>query len=213
MWYRIERKEYNELCKAKNASWLWIYKVKWALDRNAYLRSIVQTNRLKYHFNKEIIFHKTTDETINTKERKSYMFSYCSCHMPGTFLGHFIIFIFSKQSFNESRFSRLFIASWITRIIFTAAKLTCPCNTLRTSNSFVRSDTGVVIDSEPHRSRTCKTSLLFAPLAVRVQAGCSAFPFYTPAKPLKRLYFKYKTALIPKFKIIFFYILDIYNKM
>ena len=30
--------------------------------------------------------------------------------------------------------------------------------------------TGVVIDSEPHLSRTCKTSVLFVPLAVRVQA-------------------------------------------
>ena len=37
----------------------------------------------------------------------------------------------------------------------TAAKLTCPCNTLRTPNSFARSDTGVVIDSESHPSRTC----------------------------------------------------------
>ena len=36
------------------------------------------------------------------------------------------------------------------------AKLTCPCNMLRTSNSVARSDTGVEIDSEPHRSRTCK---------------------------------------------------------
>ena len=52
-------------------------------------------------------------------------------------------------------------------------------------------------------SRTCKTSLLFAPLAVRVQAGCSAFPFYTPTKPLIRLYFKYNTVLIPKLKIFF----------
>ena len=53
---------------------------------------------------------------------------------------------------------------------------------------------------------------LFAPLAVRVQAGCSAFPFYTPTKPLIRLYLKYKTVLIPKIKNNF-YILDIYNKM
>ena len=43
--------------------------------------------------------------------------------------------------------------------------------------SFARSDTGVVIDSEPQPSRTCKTSFLFALLAVRVQADCSAFPF------------------------------------
>ena len=41
------------------------------------------------------------------------------------------------------------------------------------------------------------------PLAVRVQAGCSVFPFYTPTKTLIRLYFKYKTVLIPKLKIIF----------
>ena len=47
--------------------------------------------------------------------------------------------------------------------------LGAPCDTLQTSNSFVRSDTGVVIDSEPHLSRTCKTNLLFAPLAVRVR--------------------------------------------
>ena len=45
----------------------------------------------------------------------------------------------------------------------TAAKLTCLCNALRTSNSFPRSDTGVVIESEPHLSLTCKTRLLFAP--------------------------------------------------
>ena len=30
-----------------------------------------------------------------------------------------------------------------------------------------------------------------------VQAGCSAFPFYSPTKPLIRLYIKYKTVLIP----------------
>ena len=40
---------------------------------------------------------------------------------------------------------------------------------------------------------------LFAPLAVRVQGGCSAFPFYTPNKQL----LKYKTALFPKLKIFF----------
>ena len=64
--------------------------------------------------------------------------------------------------------------------LMTAAKLTCLYTTLRTSNSFARSDTGIVIDSESQPSRTCKANLLFAPLAVRVQAGCSAFPFYTP---------------------------------
>ena len=53
---------------------------------------------------------------------------------------------------------------------------------LRTSNSFARNDTGVVIDNEQHMSRMCKTSLLFAPLAVRVHTGHSDFPFYTPTK-------------------------------
>ena len=52
------------------------------------------------------------------------------------------------------------------------------------SNSFARSDIDVVIDCEPHLSRTCKTSLLFAPLAVRVHADCFSFPFYTPTKQL-----------------------------
>ena len=46
--------------------------------------------------------------------------------------------------------------------------------------TLARSDISVLIDSEPHLSRMCKANLLFAPLAVRVQAGCSAFPFYTP---------------------------------
>ena len=62
-----------------------------------------------------------------------------------------------------------------------------------------------MIDSEPHLSRTCKTNLSFDPLAVRVQAGCSAFPFYTLTKQLIRLYFKYKYVLIPKLKIIFIF--------
>ena len=84
-----------------------------------------------------------------------------------------------------------------TKFRLTAAKLCCPCNTLRASNSFARSDTGVVIYSEPHPCRTCKSSLVFAPLAVRVQAGYSAFPFYTPTKLLIRLYFKCKTVPIP----------------
>ena len=51
-----------------------------------------------------------------------------------------------------------------------------------------RSETGVVIDSEEHPSRTFKTSPLFAPLAVRVHVGSSAFLFYTPTKLLIRLY-------------------------
>ena len=41
-------------------------------------------------------------------------------------------------------------------------------------------------------SRTSKTSLLFAPLAVRVHTGFSAFPFYTPTKLLLRFHIRYK---------------------
>ena len=51
--------------------------------------------------------------------------------------------------------------------------------------SFARSDTGVVIDSMPHPSRTWKKSL-FAPLVVHVYAGYSAFAFYTPTRPFIR---------------------------
>ena len=71
-----------------------------------------------------------------------------------------------------------------------------PMQSLRTSNLFSRSDTGIVIDSEPHLSCTCKTSLLFAPLAVSVHTGCSAFPFYTPTKLLIQLHIKYKTVFL-----------------
>ena len=73
--------------------------------------------------------------------------------------------------------------------------------------------TGVVNDSEPHSSCTCKASLLFAPLAVRVYAGSSAFPIYTKTKLFISFHIKYKTILFPKLYNIFFYILDIYNKM
>ena len=66
-----------------------------------------------------------------------------------------------------------------TQIWLTAAKLTCPCNTLWTMNSFARSDTDVVIDSEPHPSRRCKTSLICS-----IGCPCSAFRFYTPTNPL-----------------------------
>ena len=56
-------------------------------------------------------------------------------------------------------------------------------------------------------SSMCKTSILFATLAVRVQAGCSAFSFYTPTKPLIRIYYEYKTVLISE---LFFFIFKIF---
>ena len=100
---------------------------------------------------------------------------------------HSIIFTFAKHLFATVQN----LMNYINLIH------SCPCNTLRTANSFARSDTGVVIDSEPHRSRTCKSSFLFAALAVRVHTGCSAFPFYTPTKPLMRLNIEYKIVLSP----------------
>ena len=42
---------------------------------------------------------------------------------------------------------------------------------------FARSDTGDVIDSEPQPSRTCKTRLLFAPLAVVFKLAVPLFQF------------------------------------
>ena len=94
------------------------------------------------------------------------------------FVGY-VIYIFEAILSWIFRFLQQFIASWIIQIWLTAAKQ-------YTSNIKLigRSDTGVVIDSKLHPSRTCKTSLLFAPLAVRVQSGCSAFPFYTLTKLL-----------------------------
>ena len=53
-----------------------------------------------------------------------------------------------------------------------------------------RGDSGVVNDSKPHLIGKCK----FAPLAVHVHTGCSAFPFYTATKPLIQLHIKYKTV-------------------
>ena len=91
-------------------------------------------------------------------------------------------------------FLQSFIASWKPHIWLTAAKFTCLRNTLRTLNLFVWNDTGFVNDSERHLSRTCKTSLLFVPLAVRVHTGWSAFSFYTPTKPLIWWHIKYKNS-------------------
>ena len=59
---------------------------------------------------------------------------------------------------------------------------------------FAKSDTGVVIDSEPHLHRTCKTSILFVPLAACVHICL--------LKPLKQLNNNYKTVLFPKIESV-----------
>ena len=71
-------------------------------------------------------------------------------------------------------------------------------------------DTGVAIESEPHLNLTYKTSLLIAPLAVRVHNSCSAFPLYTPTKRLIQLHIQYKTLFFLNYNV---YILEIYDKM
>ena len=58
-----------------------------------------------------------------------------------------------------------------------------------------------------------QTSLLFAPLAVRVYTSCSVFPFYTPTKPLIQLHIKYKTVWFPKVLIISLINVNISNKL
>ena len=140
--------------------------------------------------------------------RQSCIFKYFPSLCQPYIRFYWIIFTFSKQSFNEP-----YIYATIHNLLNYANLIdSCqahPCNALRTSNSLAKSDTSVVIDSEPHLSCTCKISLLFAPLAVPFQAGCSAFPFYNPTKLLIRLYFKYKTVLIPKLIFFLFYIFKI----
>ena len=44
---------------------------------------------------------------------------------------------------------------------------------VRSSTAFASSDKVVVIGSEPHMVRTCKTSLVFASLAIQVLVGYS----------------------------------------
>ena len=84
--------------------------------------------------------------------------------------GHEAIFTFLKQAFNESLdFLQPFIVSWMSKNWLTVANLT--------SNSFARSDTGVVIDCEPHLSRTCKSSLFYSPLAAVSTLAVSLFRF------------------------------------
>ena len=52
-------------------------------------------------------------------------------------------------------------------------------DSLKTSNSFARSDTGVVIDSEPHLICTSDLHVQIKPLVCRAHTDCSAFHFYT----------------------------------
>ena len=87
---------------------------------------------------------------------------------------HAVIFTFLKQSFNESLdFCNRSYPHEFQKIRLTAAKLTCPCNTLRTLNSFARSDTGIVIDSKLHLSPTLQSK----PLVCSIGYPCSQWLF------------------------------------
>ena len=62
------------------------------------------------------------------------------------------------------------------------------CISLQTVNSFDCSfDVLAVTDSLPHLLGMWKTSLVFASLAVQVQAGSSTASFYTPTKQYKNI--------------------------
>ena len=151
-----------------------------------------------------------TLSTLHSQIQKGHFTLFLTIHNEGCLLSHQLIFILVTNIANNkdpdqtvccydisgleyiwiylhflsNPFTNLYIFATVHSLVnyinLKTAKLTCPCNTLPTLNSFARSDTGVVIDNEPHLCRMCKTSLLFAPLAVCVQAGCSAFPFYSP---------------------------------
>ena len=57
-----------------------------------------------------------------------------------------------------------------------------------------------VTDSEPRLSRMCKTSILFAQLAVHVYTDCSVFSVLHYNKTVNTITYKYKTVLFSKLK-------------
>ena len=111
-----------------------------------------------------------------------------------------IFFILSYLHFRGNPLMNLtffqpFIASWITQICLTAAKLTCPYCVQYTSN----------IEFSCQKWHWCcdwqwathKSHMRNKPLVC-----CNG---YNPTKPLIRLYFKYKTVSIPKLKKILYF--------
>ena len=81
----------------------------------------------------------------------------------------FGIFTFSKQAVDESLdvFNRHSLMKDINVVDICQAHLSVQFAS-NIDLSFAKSDTDIVIDSKPHSSYTYNTSLLFAPLAVRV---------------------------------------------
>ena len=69
-----------------------------------------------------------------------------------------------------------FISSRITQNLIDSCQAHLPMHFALNIELISSCDTGVMIDSEPHLSRTSKTSFLFDPLTFRVLTGCSAFP-------------------------------------
>ena len=95
---------------------------------------------------------------INNAEMNTNCFFFSIVHQVMDISVHMVIFSFSKQAFYES-------LDFVTvRIIMNDTNLIDRCKAhlhmqhAWISNSFARSDTDVVIDSEPHPRWTCKTS-------------------------------------------------------
>ena len=87
------------------------------------------------------------------------------------------ILTFSKQEFNTSLdFSTVHSPMNDTNLI-DSYQVHLPVQYASNIEITARSDTGVVIDREPHPSRTCKTCLLFAPLAFVVTLAVAHFRF------------------------------------
>ena len=84
-------------------------------------------------------------------------------------LFHALIFTFSKQDYNE--FFKIFatVHSFMNDINFIdSCQAHLPVQYASDIDSFVRIDTGVVIDSKPQPSRTCKTSLHWLSVIIRL---------------------------------------------
>ena len=119
------------------------------------------------------------------------------------------IYIFEAILKWISRFLQPFIVSWMTQIWLTAAKFSCPCNTLWTSSSFARSDTCDWQRATPkshlqNKHLVCSIGCPWTPWLL-------AFPFYIPTKPFIRFHIKYKTVLFPVLYIVFIFQIFIIN--
>ena len=101
------------------------------------------------------------------------------------------------------RFLQPFIASWKTLIWLTSARLTCPCNTLRTSNSFGCCD---------WQRATPDSHVQNRPLVCSIGCPCShrlfCFSVLHSNKTINTITYKIQNCFV-SYIINYFYILDI----